>query len=359
MTTTADENNGNYNPADLSLRRGDRAGQRQPGPDTVTFHIPGSGPFLIQPVTVLPAITDQVLLDGTSQTGFVGTPIIQINGGGLAGDGLTLGTGSSGSTVKGMDTYNFSGAGILIGSNNNLIEGDYLGTNVSGTAAGPGNQIGIDIVNGANNIIGGTVAGSGNVIAFNTGAAVTVDTGTGNAIRQNSIFANGQGIVLVNGGNADQPAPTLTAATPSSAPRWLRVGSAVSSRAPTFTVDSSPAHRGTRQPGRGAHVPGQPAVQTDASGAATFVMGFAPVPAGQAITATATSPTTTPRSSPPGAIVASPFVVTNTNNSGIGSLRQVILNADQEAGHTISFAIPGTGVHRSSPRLRCPRSPTR
>src|SRR5208282_733452 len=88
-----------------------------------------------------------------------------------------------------------------------------LGTGVSGTAAGPGNQIGIDIVNGANNTIGGTVAGAGNVIAFNTGAAVTVDTGTGNAIRQNSIFANGQGIVLVNGGNANQPAPTLTAAT--------------------------------------------------------------------------------------------------------------------------------------------------
>ena len=50
------------------------------------------------------------------------------------------------------------------------------------------------------------------MIAFNTGAGVTVDTGTGNAIRQNSIFANGQGIVLVNGGNANQPAPTLTAA---------------------------------------------------------------------------------------------------------------------------------------------------
>ena len=41
---------------------------------------------------------------------------------------------------------------------------------------------------------------------------MTVDTGTGNAIRQNSIFVNGQGIVLTNGGNANQPAPTLTAA---------------------------------------------------------------------------------------------------------------------------------------------------
>ena len=38
------------------------------------------------------------------------------------------------------------------------------------------------------------------------------------------------------------------------------------------------------------------------------------------------------------------FVVTNTNDSGPGSLRQAILNADTVAGKTITFAIPGTGV---------------
>src|SRR5208282_2637958 len=112
-----------------------------------------SAGMTMSPLSALPTITDPVVLDGTSQTGFPGTPIIQINGSGLAGAGLTLGTGSSGSTVKGMDIYNFTGAGILIQTNNNLIEGDYLGTGVSGTAAGPGNQIGIDVVNGANNTI--------------------------------------------------------------------------------------------------------------------------------------------------------------------------------------------------------------
>ena len=35
------------------------------------------------------------------------------------------------------------------------------------------------------------------------------------------------------------------------------------------------------------------------------------------------------------------FVVTNTNDSGTGSLRQVILNANQVGGHSITFAIPG------------------
>ncbi len=53
-------------------------------------------------------------------------------------------------------------------------------------------------------------------------------------------------------------------------------------------------------------------------------------------------------------VVVNPFIVTNTNDSGIGSLRQAILNADQEAGHTISFAIPGAGVHTIAPTSALP-----
>ncbi len=357
VTTTADENNSNYNPADLSLREAIELANANPGTDTITFQIPGSGPYIIQPLTVLPTITDPVVLDGTSQTGFPGTPIIQINGGGLAGAGLTLGTGSSGSTVKGMDTYNFSGAGILIQTNNNLIEGDYLGTGVSGTAAGPGNQIGIDVVNGANNIIGGTVAGSGNVIAFNTGAAVTVDTGTGNAIRQNSIFANRQGIVLVNGGNANQPAPTLTAAESFLGTTMVEGQLSGFAASTTYTIEffaSAPGDPST--PGQAHLFLGSQPFTTNGSGAATISATLsATVPVGQVITATATSvPDNNTSEFATGVIVASPFVVTNTNNSGIGSLRQAILNADREAGHTISFAIPGAGVHTIAPTSALP-----
>src|SRR5262245_3046013 len=43
---------------------------------------------------------------------------------------------------------------------------------------------------------------------------------------------------------------------------------------------------------------------------------------------------------------ASTFVVTNTNDSGAGSLRQAILSANAQTGpHTITFNIPGSGVH--------------
>ena len=49
----------------------------------------------------------------------------------------------------------------------------------------------------------------------------------------------------------------------------------------------------------------------------------------------------------------STFTVTNTSDSGDGSLRQAILNANADTGNTatdtIDFAIPGTGVHTIQP----------
>src|SRR6476469_1816746 len=43
------------------------------------------------------------------------------------------------------------------------------------------------------------------------------------------------------------------------------------------------------------------------------------------------------------------FTVINTNDSGTGSLRQAILDANSMGGGTIGFNIPGSGVHTISP----------
>ena len=43
------------------------------------------------------------------------------------------------------------------------------------------------------------------------------------------------------------------------------------------------------------------------------------------------------------------FSVINTNDSGTGSLRQAILDANSMGGGTINFSIPGGGVHTISP----------
>src|SRR5262245_13943960 len=47
---------------------------------------------------------------------------------------------------------------------------------------------------------------------------------------------------------------------------------------------------------------------------------------------------------------AATFTVINTDDSGAGSLRQAILDANGNPGpDTIDFAIPGSGVHTISP----------
>src|SRR5215467_9192063 len=51
---------------------------------------------------------------------------------------------------------------------------------------------------------------------------------------------------------------------------------------------------------------------------------------------------------------AGPFTVTNTNDSGAGSLRQAILDANTMGGGTIAFNISGAGVHTISPLTALP-----
>ncbi len=54
-------------------------------------------------------------------------------------------------------------------------------------------------------------------------------------------------------------------------------------------------------------------------------------------------------------LAAATFTVTNANDSGAGSLRQAILDANSSAGpHTIQFAIPGAGVHTITPGTPLP-----
>ncbi len=79
------------------------------------------------------------------------------------------------------------------GTSANVIAGNYIGTDASGTAALGNTGNGVGIVNGAsNNTIGDTVAGAGNVIAFNSGAgvAITGASSVNNAIRANAIHDN-------------------------------------------------------------------------------------------------------------------------------------------------------------------------
>jgi hypothetical protein len=111
----------------------------------------------------LPAITSPVTIDGTTEPGYAGSPLIVLNGAsaGSGVNGLTISAGSN--IVEGLDINQFSGAGIDLTTNGgNLVQENYIGTDATGTVA-LGNGAGI-LITSAGNTIGATLAGAGNVI---------------------------------------------------------------------------------------------------------------------------------------------------------------------------------------------------
>ncbi len=188
-----------------SLRQAISSSNSTPGSNIIDFNI-GSGPLTIIPASALPSITVPVFIDGTTQHGFAGTPIIEIAGSGLAADGLFLAGGSNGSTITGLVISGFGGHGVEIQSSFNVVEGNFLGTDASGENAGPGNQIGVYINCGSGNTIGGLAAtpgtGAGNLISGNTVHGVQVTSGgTGNLIAGNLIGLDSTGTTTVPNGS--------------------------------------------------------------------------------------------------------------------------------------------------------------
>ncbi len=211
VNSTNDSDDGVCNAAHCSLREAIFAANGAPGADTIRFVI-GAGQKTIQPASALPTITDPVVIDGTTQPGFAGTPIIELDGS-IAGSGANgLRISGGGSTVTGLVINRFlpafpasGGNGILIqDGGNNVIRGNYIGTSVAGTAALPNGVDGIAIVGSAGNVIGRTdLAFRTNLISGNSANGVRI-MGAGadaNVIAGNRIGTNAAGTgPLGNGG---------------------------------------------------------------------------------------------------------------------------------------------------------------
>jgi hypothetical protein len=198
-----------------SLRQAILDSNAENGDDLITFDIPGAGPHVITPATPLPPMVPDtigddgaVVIDGTSEPGFAGAPIIELSGAlvGTAGDGLTFGT--SGCVVRGLVINRFA-AGILYtsaidrstGVAGGVVEGNYLGTDLTGTTA-LGNQTGLVLgvgafLDGVSDItVGGTAPAARNVISGN-GLGISATSGGGHLIMGNFIGTDASGAVAL------------------------------------------------------------------------------------------------------------------------------------------------------------------
>jgi hypothetical protein len=377
------------------------------GSDTIVFHIPDidpgynsdTGVWTISPQSSLPYIEDDgTVIDASTQSVFTGAdtnpfgPEIEIDGTsavefqissnnnvlkqvvlnrfpnsglyiwgadsnrvvgcyiGTDPTGTTLlGNGTNGITVNGRSSYNIIGGtgpdewnllsanvwdGLMIGLDCswNTVINNFIGTDRTGANPLGNGETGITIGNGStgdsarNNIIG-----PGNTIAFNGeyGIKVLGESVEYNTLTQNSIFGNEwAGIIHAEQGNNELDAPVVLNVS----------GSEVTGTAcPECIVEifSDSEDQGATYEG-----------MTTADISGNF--SFTGIVSGPFVTATATDPDgNTSEFSEPFSHSAD-IVVTNTNDSGEGSLRWAIDRANSHAGpDTILFNIPDTdpGYH--------------
>lgn len=163
-----------------------------PGPNLIDFTIPGAGVHTITVLTNLPTVTVPVNIDATTQPGFVPNtlavgdnevPQIELTNTLSLPNGLFFTGGNS--SVKGMVISGFvtNVAFMTLGSNS--VKACFIGTNATGTAAAttPG-SVGVGVVSGVGNVIGGDNLADRNIISACSGENIellpdTPVTGTG------------------------------------------------------------------------------------------------------------------------------------------------------------------------------------
>lgn len=194
-----------------TLRQAILDANANPGADDITFAVPGFRPLIISPRTPLPAITDQVSIDASTESGSscVGWPPtlrVSIEGSmAPAGtSGLTV-AGGVGTTIKGFIIRQFDGDGISLSA---PASGTTVECNAIGTTPDLSIQEGMG---GAGIAVRSTDPSApaptsivGNLVMNNGGPGVLVDPSARSvSIRDNHIDSNvGVGIDLVANGGA-------------------------------------------------------------------------------------------------------------------------------------------------------------
>lgn len=222
---TATDSDGTCTVEECSLREAIEVANDLAGSDFIAFDIPGTPPPPIKVVAPLPTVYDPVVIDGTTQPGYSGAPIVEIDGSllneaGSYGDGLTVWADNS--TIRGLVINRFGGGwGLAIqadrlpgglGGDNVVVQNNYIGTTRTGTEAA-GNFAGIVLNSTQNSLIGGSSADEANVISGNyDGINISPGAGTGTRIIGNLIGTDrtgnqavgntGQGIRLDGSGYA-------------------------------------------------------------------------------------------------------------------------------------------------------------
>ena len=200
--------------------------------ETISFNIPGVGPWTISPTTNLPQITSTTIIDAPTQPGWSSSNLVGISKGGAT---IGLDVNANDVEIYGLEITGFNsggetaiyvrsgvvggivgdiGRGNVIGDNyygirlsgsNYLIKSNKVGTGNSGTTANA-NYAGIYMSGGGSNQVGGdNTLGEGNLVSGNSLWGIRIINSNDNIIQGNYVgtditgynaLANDYGIVI-------------------------------------------------------------------------------------------------------------------------------------------------------------------
>jgi len=211
--------NNNVDPGDgacnssCTLRDAILAANANTGADTIRFdilNIPGTDVKTIRPNSALPAISEQVTIDGYTQPGASPNTLAKSSNAKLMVelDGTNAGESANGLTiraddvvVRGLAINRFSREGVFVSEGRDAlsgqpfepsrvkVEGNFIGTDATGTLDRGNGFSGVSLSPGENSTVGGTSPAARNVISGNGLEGVRI-TGDFNRANDNRVEGN-------------------------------------------------------------------------------------------------------------------------------------------------------------------------
>jgi hypothetical protein len=197
VTNTADSGNGSLRQAILS------ANSTATVSDIINFNISGAGPHTINPLTPLPPLTSPVVIDGYSQSGASANSLANGDNAVLQIallDSLVIDTTNS--TVRGLVIEQIQIGAVPNPKGSNVVEGCFIGLDATGTNSLGSSGFGV-FVQTPNNRIGGTTPAARNVISGKgtTGIEIFETFATNNVIQGNFIGTDRTGTKAIGNGD--------------------------------------------------------------------------------------------------------------------------------------------------------------
>jgi hypothetical protein len=205
-------------------------------PDVINFNITMSSDALaggtgfdsttlvatITPQAALPVITNPVIINGYTEAGASPNTLtqgdnavltIQLNCSAIPVGDTALTVTANNSTLEGLvvngvtGTATLSNAAIYVAGSGDQIQGDFIGTDVTGTQIVGNASWGIELV-GSNALVGGTIPAARNIISGNGNSSPALfqvqggidDQGTGDSIQGNYIGTDATGTKALGNG---------------------------------------------------------------------------------------------------------------------------------------------------------------